>query len=103
LGCDPNPNPTLALTSNPHPLTLKRVKFAQTTLTQLDFCHHNLVCSSTVTHGLGKNYFDQCRGWVNKKITVRVFRFSSVPTPGINNERSLTENFVQPIDSGHFL
>ena len=38
--------------------------------TQLDFCHHNLVCLSTVTHGLGKNYFDQCRGWVNKKITV---------------------------------
>jgi hypothetical protein len=33
------------------------------------FCHHNLVCLSTVTHGLGKKYFDQCRGWVNK-ITV---------------------------------
>jgi hypothetical protein len=25
--------------------------------TQLDFCYHNLVCLSTVTHGLGKNYY----------------------------------------------
>jgi hypothetical protein len=25
---------------------------------------------STVTHGLGKHYFDQCWGWVNKKFTV---------------------------------
>ena len=38
--------------------------------TQLDLCYHNLVCLSTVTHGLGKNYFDQCRGWINKKIPV---------------------------------
>jgi hypothetical protein len=40
---------------------------------QLDFSHHNLVCLiiiKSVTHGLGKHYFDQCRGWVNKKITV---------------------------------
>ena len=46
---------------------------------QLDFCHHNLVCLSTVTHRLGKNYFDQCRGWVNKKLQCFSLLFGTNP------------------------
>jgi hypothetical protein len=122
-----------------HSVSLRKVL----EFTQLDFCHHNLVCLSTVTlfskidieassanfksvlvknklemfalkclqhryfnrqyfkinspifaYIKSKNYFDQYRGWVNKK-NYSVFHFPSVPTPSINNERSLSSGRKQ--------